>query len=155
MVKVMIKKLIKLRDILVYLQRWIFKIFFNHGEGNDNEISQVESPFSASSKVNFQNFLQPWWRKYRSNKSNFRSFWSIFKYVFSKFSSTMVKVLIKKLVKLKVILVHLQRWIFKMFFNHGEGNDKEISQVESPFSASSKVNFQNFLQPWWRKLLRN
>ena len=46
-------KLVKLRTILGHLQMCIFKIFFNHGEGNDNEISQIENHSSASSMVNF------------------------------------------------------------------------------------------------------
>ena len=60
----------------------------------------------------------------------------------------MVKVMITKLLNLRVTLEHLQRCIFKIFFNHGEGNDNEIGQNEGHSSASSKVNFLNFLQPW-------
>ena len=44
------------------LESWSFKIFFNHGEGNYNEISVIESHSGASSKVSIQNFHQPWWR---------------------------------------------------------------------------------------------
>ena len=53
----------------------------------------------------------------------------------------MVKARITKLIKWKTISVHLQRWFFKIFFNHDEGKDNEISQIESHFGASSKENF--------------
>ena len=121
MVKVIITKLVKLKVILVHLQRWIFKIFkifFNHGEGNENEISQIESYSGACSEM------------------------------FLKLSSTMVKVILKWLVKLRVILEHLRICIFKIFFNHGEGNDDEIGQIEGNFSASFRVKFQTSKFLW-------
>ena len=76
------------------------------------------------------------------------SLWTIFKDEFSKISSAMVKIMITKLVKMEAILMHLPRCVFKIFFNHGEGNDYEISQNESHSSASSKVKFQHFHQLW-------
>ena len=60
MVRDIMKKLDKLRGVLEHLQGYIFKIFFNHGEGNDEEISQIEEYFRASPRMYFQNFLQPW-----------------------------------------------------------------------------------------------
>ena len=56
----MIMKLVKLRATLDHPQMCIFKIFFNHGEGIDDETSQMESHSSASSNTNVQNFPQPW-----------------------------------------------------------------------------------------------
>ena len=155
----MIPKLVKIKIMLVHLQRCTSKIFFNqvkeivkksgllwsifkdeflkfssyHGEENDYEISQIEGHCRPSSNMHFQHFLQPPWKKYGKNESNWEQILTILEYLFLKFSSTMVKVIITKLVKLKVILVHLQRWIFKIFFNDGEGNSKEISRFEEPF----------------------
>ena len=97
----------------------------------------------------------------------------------NKFLKELVKVMITKLIKLRTILGPLQIWIFKIFLNHGQGNDKKvvklrailedlqscifkiffnhgegsievISQIEGHSGASSNVYFQNFLQPWWR-----
>ena len=47
-----------------------------------------------------------------------------------------------EIVKLKVFLGHPQRCDLKIFFNHGEGNDNEIGQIEGHSSVSSKVNNQ-------------
>ena len=106
-----LKKWVKLRAIQEHLRICFFKIFFNHGEENDYEISQIEGHSRPSSNMHFQHFLQPRWKKYGKNES------------------TMVKVIITKLFKLKVILVHLQRWIFKIFFSHNEGYGEEIKAI--------------------------
>ena len=57
----------------------------------------------------------------------------------------------KKSVKLRAILEHIPRCISQIFFNHGEGNDDEIGQIEGNFSASLRVKFPTFLQPWLMK----
>ena len=49
------------------------------------------------------------------------------------FLHTMVKKMIMKLVKLRATLDHPQICIFKIFFNHGEGNMVKMSQIESKF----------------------
>ena len=54
------KKLVNLRGIQEYRLKWIFQIFFNHGEGNDNEISRNEGHSTSSSKVNVLKNFQPW-----------------------------------------------------------------------------------------------
>ena len=59
-------------------------------------------------------------------------------------SSNMVKEIMKKLVKLMGILEHFQRSIFKVFFNHDEGNDNETRQNEGHSNASLKVNLPKF-----------
>ena len=48
------KKSVKLRAILEHIPRCISKILFNHGEGNADEIGQIEGNFSASFRVKFQ-----------------------------------------------------------------------------------------------------
>ena len=42
------ESMLKLRAILELLQTCIFKIFFNHGDGNIEEVSQIESHSGAS-----------------------------------------------------------------------------------------------------------
>ena len=54
------KKFVNMRGIQEYCLKWIFKIFFNHGEGNNEEISLIEGHSGASSNMYFQNFLQSW-----------------------------------------------------------------------------------------------
>ena len=54
----------------------------------------------------------------------------------------------KKSVKLRAILEHIPRCISKIFFNHGEGNDDEIGQIEGNFSASFRVKFQTSKFLW-------
>ena len=44
----------KLRANFDHLRIFVFKVFFNHGEGDHNETSQIESHSSASSKVNLE-----------------------------------------------------------------------------------------------------
>ena len=144
----MVKEILIKWVILDHCRIFIFKIFFNHGEENDHEISQIEGHSGPSSNVYFQNFLQPWWRKYWRSFSNLEPFWSILDYVFSKFSSNMVKVIIMKLVKLELIFLHLPMCYFKIFFNHGKGNYNKITPNDCHSNASS-MNFQNFLQQWW------
>ena len=39
-------------------------------------------------------------------------------------------------------LVHLRRFILKIFFNHGEGNNEEISQIDGHSRKFSKTYFQ-------------
>ena len=56
--------------------------------------------------------------------------------------------ILKKRVKLRAILEHLRIYFFKIFFNYGEENDHEISQIEGHSGPSSNLYFQNFLQPW-------
>ena len=41
----------------------------------------------------------------------------------------MVKKMIMKLVKLRATLDHPQICIFKIFFNHGEGNNEEVRVI--------------------------
>ena len=45
-------KLVNLSGSQDHRQRWIVKIFFKHGESNDNEISRNEGHPTTSSKVN-------------------------------------------------------------------------------------------------------
>ena len=91
-----------------------------HGEGNNDEISQIKGHSrGASSKKNFLSFFNP-------GEGNDH-----------------------KIIKLRAILVYFSSVSSKLdFFNHGEGKDNKISQMEDNFRASSKVIFQNFLQPW-------
>ena len=57
----------------------------------------------------------------------------------------MVKEIMKKLDELRSILEHLRGCIFKIFFNHGEGNNKENSHIEGHSRAFSKMYFQSLL----------
>ena len=54
--------MLKLKAILELLQTCIFTIwnFQSFGDGNIEEMSQIESHSGASSNTFFQNFLQPW-----------------------------------------------------------------------------------------------
>ena len=73
------KKLVKLRGILEHFQRCIFKVFFNHDEGNDNEICQNEGHSSASSKVNLPKFPLTMVNKLRQKISIIHVFFNIYR----------------------------------------------------------------------------
>ena len=57
MVEEITKKLVKLRAILERLRGCIFKIFFNQGEGDDNEIGQIKGNWNAYWREIFQSFF--------------------------------------------------------------------------------------------------
>ena len=93
---------------------------FYYDEGSNDEISQIKGHYrGASSKKNFLSFFNP-------GEGNDH-----------------------KITKLRAILVYFSSVSSKLdFFNHGEGKDNEFKQVKDHFRASSKVIFQNMLQPW-------
>ena len=52
--------------------------------------------------------------------------------------------MLTKFVKMKAILVHLHRRIYKSSFKHDVGNNEEICQIEGHSDASSKMYFPKF-----------
>ena len=117
MVKVILTKLNTLRAILEYLRRWIFKIFFNHGEGNDNWYSQIDGHFSVFFLLCLRNWIFKIFFNHDEGKDN----------------------------EIIQIESHFGVSSKENFVILGEGKDNKISQLEDNFRAFSKVIFQNFL----------
>ena len=97
-----------------------FQFFFNHGEGKKTKWVILRAILQ-----HFQKRIQERCGKWLGNYMN-------------------------EISQMKAFLVHLHRWILKIFFTHDEGNHEKICQYERHSRVSSKIDFANFLQPWGR-----
>lgn len=135
MVKASIVKLVKLKAILVHFQRRIFKIFFNHEEGNDNEIGQIEGNFCAFSRVKGTMWDFHSWVKWTIQPNMYSSKWSKFSNIQSTWNND------------EVWRTHMAHTNFASLFASGEVRDKRVGgshQTGNHEKIFSRVHNQTY-----------